>query len=84
MSLWVLITGAIIRGRTVGGKREGLLWRLRIASKEVDKEAEQIAEMAKVDFWNIEKDWRKPWRTTAYKIAIAAGDDNLNGRNGRP
>jgi hypothetical protein len=34
------------------------------------KEAEQIAEIANVDFWNIEKT-EKEWRTTALRIAIA-------------
>jgi hypothetical protein len=39
--------------------------------KKLHKEAEQIAEMARVDFWNIERDRERPWRTIAFKMAIA-------------
>jgi hypothetical protein len=39
--------------------------------KKLRKEAEEIAKMAKVDFWNIEKEWEGEWRTTAFRMAIA-------------
>jgi hypothetical protein len=37
------------------------------------KEAEEIAGIAGVDFWNIEKekDWTSEWRTEAFRLAIA-------------
>jgi len=40
--------------------------------RQLRKEAQEIAEMAKVDFWNIEKRWVEPqWRTIALRMAIA-------------
>lgn len=36
------------------------------------KEAEQIAQMAQVDYWNIEQDWDEvEWRTVGFRMAIA-------------
>jgi hypothetical protein len=40
--------------------------------KKLRNEAEKIAEMAQVDFWNIEKDWEESeWRTVGLRLAIA-------------
>ena len=40
--------------------------------KRLRQEAEEIAEMAQVDYWNVERDWEETeWRTTAFRIAIA-------------
>ena len=40
--------------------------------RKLRKEAEEIAEITRVDFWNIERDWEEPeWRGSGYKIAIA-------------
>jgi hypothetical protein len=41
--------------------------------KKLRQEAVEIAEIAGVDFWNIEKQkhWTTEWRTTAFRIAIA-------------
>ena len=39
--------------------------------KKLHKEAEEIAEMARVDFWNIESEVETEWRTAAFRIAIA-------------
>jgi hypothetical protein len=34
-------------------------------------EAEEMAKMAQVDFWNLEKEEEAEWRTTGFRIAIA-------------
>ncbi len=45
---------------------------LTALQKKLRKEAGEIAELAQVDFWNIESDFEEPeWRTTGFKIAIA-------------
>jgi hypothetical protein len=54
----------------VRSKRMALMALTRV-QKTLHKEAEEIAEIAMVDFWNIERDWEQEWRTTAFRIAIA-------------
>jgi hypothetical protein len=45
---------------------------LTILQRKLRKEADKIAEMAQVDYWNIEKKWDEPlWRTVGLRIAIA-------------
>ena len=39
--------------------------------RKLRREAEAIAEMAQVDFWNVENEVEGEWRTTALRIAIA-------------
>jgi hypothetical protein len=59
--------GCAFRG--VYEREEGPMALTRLQRK-LRKEAEEIAAMAQVDFWNIEK--REPeWRTMAFRIAIS-------------
>jgi hypothetical protein len=39
--------------------------------RKLRREAEEIAEMAQVDFWNVENEEEGEWRTTALRLAIA-------------
>jgi len=39
--------------------------------RKLRKEAEEIAEMAQVDFWNFEEEMEGEWRTVSFRVAIA-------------
>ncbi len=45
---------------------------LTALQRKLRKEAEEIAEITQMDFWNIERDWDEAeWRTIGFRIAIA-------------